>query len=189
MSGVLKISLFAPVLLSMLLVGCSPDSGQPLKPSLTLPTAAALPSRTPVDSQQITPTLPGTAAVANTSSPPTRRPSPAADCQDDLQFVADLTIPDGSMLARLAEVDKRWQVQNTGTCSWDSRYKLIHILGPDLGMPAEQSLYPARAGAAAVIRMLLTTPLEPGVYTSAWQAQSPVGELFGDVIYIEFQVN
>lgn len=155
----------------------------PLEPALAASSTAA--GRTPNPSPSY---APPPAAASPARLTPSPQPEGSA-CQNALQFVADLTIPDGSLLARGAQVDKRWQVQNTGTCSWDSRYMLVQVLGPELGLPAEQTLYPAPRGAAAVIRMLLTTPLEPGVYTAAWQARSPSGELFGDVIYIEFQVN
>jgi hypothetical protein len=117
------------------------------------------------------------------------RASPTLDCLDSLGFVADLTVPDGTQIARGVEVDKRWQVKNTGTCNWDSRYRLILVAGSELGLPREQALVPARAGAESVIRLLLISPVVPGLYTSAWQARNPVGELFGDVIYIEIQVN
>lgn len=58
-----------------------------------------------------------------------------------------------------------------------------------MGLPTEQALYPARAGSNLVIRMLLTAPEEPGIYRSAWQAVDPQGEAFGDIIYVEIQVN
>jgi hypothetical protein len=115
--------------------------------------------------------------------------SPTPDCSDGLEFVADLTVPDGTNIARGVEVDKRWQVKNTGSCNWNSRYSLVLVAGPELGLPLEQALYPARAGAEALIRLLLTSPVIPGLYISAWQAKDPSGEPFGDVIYVEFQVN
>ncbi len=117
------------------------------------------------------------------------KPSPTPDCSDGLTFVADLTVPDGTLIGRGVQVDKRWQVQNSGTCSWDSSYRLVLVAGPELGLPVEQALYPARAGSEAVIRMLLTAPVSPGVYTSAWQARDPNGEPFGEIIYVEIQVN
>lgn len=117
------------------------------------------------------------------------RSTPTLDCVNGLQFVADLTVPDGALIARGAQVDKRWQVKNSGTCNWDQRYALVLIAGTELGMPEKQALNPARSGSEAVIRMVLTSPMSPGIYTSAWQAFGPDGEPFGDVIYVQFQVN
>lgn len=117
------------------------------------------------------------------------KPSPTPDCTDGLLFITDLTVPDGTLIARGAQFDKRWQVKNTGSCNWDQRYALVLIAGTELGLDRKQALYPARSGTETVIRMMLTSPVSPGVYTSAWQAFSPDGDPFGDVIYVQFQVN
>ena len=72
-------------------------------------------------------------------------------------------------------LDKRWEVENSGTCNWDERYRLQLIAGPEMGAPPEQALYPARSGTQAVIRIVFTAPAEPGTYRSAWQAYNPAG--------------
>jgi hypothetical protein len=84
-----------------------------------------------------------------------------------------------------SSIDKRWRVQNSGSCNWDARYRLRRISGPELGLAADQALFPARSGTQAVIRLQLTAPNEPGAYRSAWQAVDPLGEPFGDPIFVE----
>jgi len=81
-------------------------------------------------------------------------------------------------------VDKQWLVENSGTCNWDSRYRLRFIGGEALGAPTDLPLYPARAGARVTLRILFTAPSEAGSYQSQWQAQSPDGTLFGDAVYL-----
>jgi hypothetical protein len=103
-------------------------------------------------------------------------------------YVEDVTIPDGTIVSPGAAIDKRWRVQNNGTCNWDSRYRVRRISGPELGLAADQALFPARSGAEAVIRLLLTAPDEPGSYRSAWQAINPLGEPFGDPIFVDIIV-
>jgi Ig-like domain from next to BRCA1 gene len=100
----------------------------------------------------------------------------------------DLTIPDGTRVSPGSLVDKRWQVENNGTCNWDRGYRLKLIAGPNLGIPTEQSLYPARSGTQPVIRIVFNAPDEAGTYHSAWQAVSPQGEAFGDPIFLEIIV-
>jgi hypothetical protein len=117
------------------------------------------------------------------------RPSTTPTCEDNLKFMADLTVPDGTIVARGAVIDKRWQVENNGSCNWDEGYRLKIISGAEMGLKAEQALYPARSGASAVIRMLLLAPSMPGIYRSAWQAVGSDGETFGDIIYVEIRVN
>lgn len=107
---------------------------------------------------------------------------------DSLIYLADLTVQDGTVVAPGATMDKRWQVQNTGTCNWGEGYTLRLIAGPDLGAEPEQALYPARAGSEASLRLVFTAPGEPGPYRSVWQAHNPEGQPFGDPIYIDIIV-
>ena len=113
-------------------------------------------------------------------------PTPA--CTNVLTFLEDLTIPDGTITHPGEALDKRWLVQNNGSCNWNDQYRLKLISGPELGVPEEQALYPARSGTQAIIRILFTTPELTGLQRSAWQAFSPQGEAFGDPFYIEVQV-
>ncbi|MGD9092427.1 MAG: NBR1-Ig-like domain-containing protein [Anaerolineales bacterium] len=114
--------------------------------------------------------------------------TPTPSCTHNLRFMEDLTIPDGTVVSPGAILDKRWQVENTGTCNWDEDYRLRLITGLDLGATPVQALYPARSGTAATIRITFTAPIETGNYQSAWQAFSPQGEPFGDPFYIDIVV-
>jgi hypothetical protein len=100
----------------------------------------------------------------------------------------DLTIPDGTIVLAGAPIDKQWLTQNTGTCNWDSSYRLKWIGGDPLGAVQEQTLYPARAGTQVTLRILFTAPSSAGTHESSWQAMSPDGNLFGDLIYITIVV-
>jgi hypothetical protein len=97
----------------------------------------------------------------------------------------DLTVPDGSLVTPGSTLDKRWRVENSGTCNWDEKYRLKLVSGLEMGAQTEQALYPARSGTQAVLRIIFTAPEEPGPYRSAWQAYDPHGEPFGDPIFIE----
>lgn len=109
-------------------------------------------------------------------------------CTPNLTFLEDLTVPDGSLVAPRSTLDKRWRVENSGTCNWDESYRLKLVAGADMGAEAEQALYPARSGTRAVLRIMFTAPEEPGPYRSAWQAYDPGGEPFGDPVFIEVTV-
>jgi hypothetical protein len=107
---------------------------------------------------------------------------------DGLTFVDDVTIPDFSVISPGSTLDKQWLVQNSGTCNWDKRYLMRLISGDLLGAPAEQALYPARAGSQATLRILFTAPAEPGEYVSEWQAFGDNGIPFGDTFFIKIIV-
>jgi hypothetical protein len=109
--------------------------------------------------------------------------TPAGGCTNAARFVDDLTFPDGTRVAPGALIDKRWSVQNTGTCDWGSGYRLVQVSGQGLSGPPEIALYPARSGTAAVWQVELQAPTAPGEYDSRWQARAPDGVLFGDVVF------
>jgi hypothetical protein len=112
---------------------------------------------------------------------PTTNPQ---ECDNNLSFVSDLTIPDGTSVTYGSSIDKQWTVENSGTCHWNSDYRLRHIGGALLEAPEEIALYPARAGTQATLQIIFTTPFTDGAYESAWQAFDPDGLPFGDPIYM-----
>ena len=156
------------------LAGCSTLSG-----------LRQAPAGTPFVPPTIAASLPPTPTLASVASP---LATPTPVCVDNLTYLSDLTIPDGSEEKPGATIDKRWQVQNSGTCNWDEHYHLKLINGQTLGTPEDQALYPARAGTKATIRILFTAPATPGAYRSAWQAYTPGGQPFGDPIFIQITV-
>jgi len=116
---------------------------------------------------------------------PTTNP---ADCVNDLLFVSDVTIPDNTFVTYGASIEKQWLVENSGTCNWDSSYRLRHLGGAVLGAPEEVMLYPARAGTQATIQIPFVAPFTDGVYESAWQAYDSNSNPFGQPIYIRITV-
>jgi hypothetical protein len=115
-------------------------------------------------------------------------PSPTPPCTNSLKFVQDVTIPDDTVVAPSSTIDKRWLVENDGTCNWDSHYRLKFTGGSEMGVATEQALYPARAGTQAVIQISFIAPTDPGVYRTAWQGYAPDGTPFGNTIYMEIVV-
>jgi len=134
------------------------------------------------------PTQPPPTVPAATSTPPQAQPTPLPLCQDNLTYVQDLTIPDGSVVAPNTAMDKRWQVENSGSCNWDKGYHLKLTGGNALGATEDQALYPARSHSQAEIRIEFTAPAESGSYRSSWQAFTPDGKSFGDPIFIDIVV-
>lgn len=158
------------IVITFWLTGCDRIANQPTQTPYIPPTLAA--SQTPR-----LPPLP-TAPVA----------SPTQACTNHLRFIEDMSIPDGTVVEPESRLDKRWLVENSGTCNWDQHYQLRLSSGPEMGSPPIQALYPARSGTQLVIRIVYTAPQEPGIYRSAWQAYTPDDQPFGDPIFIEIVV-
>lgn len=116
------------------------------------------------------------------------KPTPTPQCTPDLTYISDLTIPDGTIVAPGQVLDKRWQVENSGSCNWDKTYRLKLVAGSNLNVPLEQALYPARSGSQGTIRIIFIAPDDIGTHRSAWQAHTPQGEPFGDPIFIEITI-
>lgn len=112
-------------------------------------------------------------------------PSPAPPCTDSLKYVADLTIPDETLVLPGQSIEKQWRVENNGTCDWDSRYRMELMEGYSaLGAEYDVRLYPARSGTQGTISITFTAPFSPGLFQSAWRASNPDGVPFGDPVYI-----
>ena len=146
-----------------------------------LPTATALPQFNPP-----TPAANPTAVVSPIPSEPLPTPTPA--CTNDLTFIDDVSVPDGTVADPGSELDKRWLVRNDGTCNWDAAYGLALVAGDSMSAESPQPLYPARAGAEVELRILFIAPDIPGTYRSAWQPVGPEGAFFGDSVFIEIVV-
>ena len=171
---------FLIILLAVLLslTGCG------LRPSLQAPDASQAPPYRPPTLAVKEPT-----STAEPTQPIVLVPSPTIACTDQLTYVSDLTVPDGTVVVPDSTIDKRWEVENSGTCNWNENYHLRQIAGPDLGISKEQALYPARSGSRANLRIVLTAPSKPDKYHIVWQAANPAGQLFGDPIYMDIVVS
>src|SRR5512143_599465 len=52
---------------------------------------------------------------------------------DWAQFVADVTIPDGTRFAPSATFQKTWRLKNIGTATWTTAYSLVFDSGDRFG--------------------------------------------------------
>lgn len=161
-------------LLSLCVLGCS-EQPTPYRP----PTIVAQITK-PV---QVSTTPTSALQVAVTPFP-----IPTPVCTDNLMFLEDLSLPDGTVVKPGAPLDKRWLVENSGSCNWDENYRLKFMSGAELSAPLSQALYPARSGSKATIRIIFTSPSEPGTYQSAWQAYNPQEVAFGEPVFIQVTV-
>jgi hypothetical protein len=149
----------------------------------------ATPTPSPIGEVYRPPTAVPATPTARPSNPTVDlRPSSTPECTNVLAYLEDLSVPDGSTVQPGAQVDKRWKLENSGSCNWDAPYRLRLVAGPSPGVPSEQALYPARSGTQFTLQILFTAPNEPGTYRSAWQAYDPQGQAFGDPFFVEIQV-
>ena len=99
---------------------------------------------------------------------------------DWVQFVADVTIPDGLPVDPGIALSKTWRLKNIGTCTWTKSYKLVFVGGEQMGGVSALNLPKEVApGQTIDLTIGLTAPVIPGLYNGYWQLQNPAGGLFG----------
>ncbi|MCA9944149.1 MAG: hypothetical protein KC449_11740 [Anaerolineales bacterium] len=117
-------------------------------------------------------------------APPTPQPEPPQPpAEPNIQFVADVTIPDDTRLQADSTFVKTWRVKNTGNVAWDNSYKLVFADGTAMTKQTAQPLPKVAPGQEANLSIEFTVPTQPGTYFCDWRLQNTQGDLFGDIIF------
>src|SRR5271157_788432 len=152
--------------------------------SVTVPTTTAFPTNS---NQTVVPTIPpqnqSTATSAATSiSAASSTPIPivAATPCNRAAFISDVNYPDGSVVAPSTTFTKTWTLQNTGTCTWSTSYKLVFVNGDSMGGPASINLPSSVAPNQQInLSVTLRSPNNNGSYKGYWDFQDSNGVSFG----------
>jgi len=109
---------------------------------------------------------------------PTTPPPPSA-C-DKVQYVADVTVPDGTVMQPGAQFTKTWRLKNVGTCAWKKdTYQLVYFNGTQMG--ATSAVFPqdVPVGQTFDFSINLVAPSQAGSYRGNWMFKNANGTLFG----------
>lgn len=152
--------------------------------SVTPATSTSLPSNTPAAT--FTATLGPSTAIASATA--TASPAPTDCPKDDSDFVADITIPDGTHFAPGAAFNKTWRLRNNGACTWTTAYQLRFVSGEQMsGAPVNLPGLVA-PGATVDITVPFAAPAGAGKHRSQWRLFTPAGIPFGTQPYVEITV-
>jgi len=201
-----KISIFS-LILGFLLGACAP--AVPLQPTPdvnAIRTSAAytvvaeftltaaiftptpqLPTETPTQEP-----LPATEEAEALTTDPTLAAlgTPVALC-DDYAFVADVTIPDGTIMTPGQQFVKTWKIRNTGNCAWGDGYELTYSYAEKMsGKPVPLGVL-VPAGQEVDVSVNFIAPTKVGEFTSAWQMSNPRGFPFGakdHILYVKILI-
>ena len=106
--------------------------------------------------------------------------SAAQACTDRAQFIADVTVPDGTRYDPGATFKKTWRLKNTGTCTWTTSYALVFDTGERMGASASIAFPSSIASGQTVdVTVDMTAPTAPGHYIGYWKFKNAAGALFG----------
>jgi hypothetical protein len=114
---------------------------------------------------------------------------------DRAEFVADVTVPDGTTFAPGDTFVKTWRLRNAGTNTWGTDYVLSFARGAQMGgadsVPLPSAVAP---GETVEVSVDMTAPQELGAHTGFWLLRSPAGVAFGigaeanEPVYVQINV-
>ncbi|MRR31220.1 hypothetical protein EG834_13060, partial [bacterium] len=136
---------------------------------------------TPSPTATITPMVTNTMAAS-----PTLKITQAV-C-DNSFYLADVTIPDNTVMTPGQAFTKTWSIKNVGTCNWTTSYKVVFVSGTAMGgvstaIPAITSTH------ADNISVAMVAPLTKGTYTGTWILQNASGKTFGTSFTVVINVS
>lgn len=144
----------------------------PRPPEALLETAMA-PTETELPADTPTPTGPVVATIDLATAA-------LAPSEDRAEFVADVTVPDGSTFAPNERFTKTWRFRNSGTSTWTEAYSLVFISGNLMSAPPSVPL-PRQVppGEMVDVSVEMTAPADPGIYQGNWKLRNAAGQIFG----------
>ena len=168
----------------------APPTNTPDPNAATATQSSPLQLLTPTDSAGGLPVVEtpiGGALPTNTVSPnltpiaPVATASTGTTCFNS-KFVADVTVPDGTVVKPGEKFRKVWRIQNTGTCKWDQGFGLTIWAGPAMGgtpIYFSGKDQPVDAGGTVDLGIDMVAPTQSGEYIAHWVMINDQGKTFG----------
>jgi len=146
-------------------------------PPQPTPTDTAVPE--PEDTPTATATVPVVAVVTNAEGT-------QVELCDDLTYVADVTIPDGTIMSPGQDFVKTWRVKNTGACPWGAGYVLAYA-GYSNQMAGQFVALTevVQPGQEVEVTVQFKAPSLAGEYLSAWTMRNPQGVTFPEIVFVK----
>lgn len=139
-------------------------------------------------------TLPASTQATNTASTPpvaqvTNAQGTTVALCDNMEFVADVNVPDDTNMSPGQDFLKTWRVKNTGSCPWGEGYELVYAgYANEMDGQAQPLTEVVQPGQEVEVSVQFTAPSEIGEYLSAWQMSNPRGITFPEAIYVKIIV-
>jgi hypothetical protein len=138
-----------------------------------------------------TPTFTNTPNVTTTpkiAQPTATKPAPTAASCSNMKFVSDVTIPDGTQMPVGQTFTKTWRVQNTGTCTWTTSYKLVFSYGDAMGGQTLNLASTVATGASVDLSVAMKVPNKAGKLAGVWALADDRGQYFGPTLTVVINI-
>jgi len=151
-------------------------------PTPSIPTNTTAPQATAPPASTATATSAVVAQVTNSSG------TPEALC-DSLAYVADVNVPDNTVMSPGQDFIKTWRVRNNGICEWGAGYVLAYA-GYSEQMSGQFVALTdvVQSGEEVEVSVQFKAPAQAGTYLSAWQMRNPAGVTFEEIIFVKIVV-
>ncbi|HEX8918275.1 MAG TPA: NBR1-Ig-like domain-containing protein [Chloroflexota bacterium] len=103
------------------------------------------------------------------------QPMPDGPCSYRATFIADVSVPDNTLLSPSEDFTKIWRIRNDGTCTWGTAgfhiNSLVFTGGDRMGAPSFVNLPMGtiNPGVTVDVPVTMTTPSDPGTYRGEWK--------------------
>ena len=92
------------------------------------------------------------------------------------------TYPDNTVLSPNTNFVKSWRLQNIGTCTWNTNYKIVFYSGDLMSANAANNFnFTGTSGEIRDINVNMKAPAAAGTYKGNWKLQGDDGQFFGTV--------
>ncbi len=137
--------------------------------------------------------LAGFTPLASPLAPTASGPIKTANGCNDASFIGE-TVPDKTEFTAGKAFSKAWQLQNTGTCTWDVGYTFAfltdvsspNIAGYDIAIKNSDEV--TKPGHSQSFVVKLTAPSTAGEYFGYWKLKDAAGNFFGPRVYLDIIV-
>jgi hypothetical protein len=120
----------------------------------------------------------------NSPAAPTQEPTPVStpipSCFNSVEYIKDVTIPDGTRIDEGDGFTKTWRLRNNGDCTWTHDYDLVFLSGYRMNgssaIPLQGNIAP---GQVVDLTVDLKAPDDYGTYWGYWMLRNAHGDIFG----------
>ncbi len=129
----------------------------------------------------------GSILVAPNATTGSSIPLDPEDCENNAEFVEDISIPDYAVVERGDVFVKIWRIRNSGSCTWTPAYQIDHAQGNPVEWQNVAITEVVSPGEETEVGVTVHSPTAPGIYQAWWQLIDESGERFGDMLELLFE--
>lgn len=152
------------------------------------PTATVTPFVTLTPLSTNTPLVTATLQTLPLLATKTQSVSVATGC-DNSVYISDVTIPDKTVVTPGQSLTKTWRVQNNGTCTWTTAYKIAYVAGNAMGGATTALTQSVGPGQSIDISVAMVAPTAAGESAGTWRLNNDKAQPFGTNLTIVVTVS